>query len=137
MKDFGHCWIVGRAANELRDRKFRRHENFFSRLKTMSLPSYLHPQKVPSASANVSLIGLFVSKAIPAGEEAFRIDRPLVAVLDSTHLKDTCSNCHLWLAESGAYLDDGDAGERGKQKVKACLGCKVLKYCSKVSSLSL
>ena len=83
---------------------------------------------------------LFTSTAIDPGAEIFHVDRPLVSVLNQGHLKTACSNCFVWLPENGT---DGGAivqksvGGRGKQQVKklrACQGCKIVRYCSTVGS---
>ena len=90
------------------------------------LPSNVHVKQAPNSAGN----GLFVSKACGAGEEIFRIDRPLISVLDSPHLKDACSNCYVWVPESGV----GQFGEEKSAKIKlrACQGCKIVRYCCKV-----
>lgn len=72
--------------------------------------------------------GVFASDAIPPGVEILRIDRPLASVLDSPHLKDTCSECNLWLPENGASQS---------KRLKTCQGCKITRYCCKVGSFSL
>ena len=76
--------------------------------------------------------GLFASKACGAGEEIFRIDRPLISVLDSPHLRDTCSGCYEWVPINGV----GQSGEEKGPKIilRACQGCRVDRYCSKVGS---
>ena len=66
--------------------------------------------------------------AINEGQEILQVRRPLAA-LDSGHLQDTCSSCHLWLS------GDNQAEANEAVELKACLGCKVVKYCSKASSL--
>ena len=88
-----------------------------------TLPTHVYTQNIPDAGT-----GLFVSEAIPAGVEVLSIDRPLVAVLDSPHLKDTCSDCFLWLPENG---------EPQSKRLRACQGCKITKYCCKVGLLFL
>lgn len=90
-----------------------------------NLPPHIHTQK------NGDGTGLFALEAIPPGVEILRIDRPLVSVLDSPHLKDTCSECYSWLPENG---DDGDLQRKG---LRACQGCKITKYCCKVCVLFL
>ena len=67
---------------------------------------------------------------IAAGEEILRVLGPLAA-LDSGHLQDACSNCYLWISGNNHGSQDGDPGPQ-KVELKACLGCKVVKYCSKV-----
>ena len=73
--------------------------------------------------------GLFASKDIPAGDLILRIDRPFLAVLDSPHLNDACSNCFVWVPRGGAAVG-GD--ERDNVTLRACTGCKIVKYCGKV-----
>lgn len=97
----------------------------------MFLPSHIHRRPVPNAGT-----GLSTSRTIASGEVALRIERPLVAVLDSRHLKDACSNCYLWLPDDkvGRMPEQtAQQKERGTQgKLSSCLGCQVMKYCSKV-----
>ena len=90
------------------------------------LPAHIYTKPASNNAGN----GLFTSKGLSAGEEILRIDRPLVSVLDSPHLKDACSNCYVWVPENGV----GQFGEEGgiTTKLKACQGCKVDRYCSKV-----
>ena len=89
-------------------------------------PSLVTVRKASNDAGN----GLFASEPLGAGEEILRIDRPLVSVLDSPHLRDACSNCYVWVPE-GAVGQFGE--EKGTQvKLKACQGCKINRYCSKV-----
>ncbi|KAL6720726.1 hypothetical protein ACLMJK_002651 [Lecanora helva] len=62
-----------------------------------TLPSILYSRTASNNAGN----GLYASESIEASIEIFRIDRPLVSVLDSPHLKDACSNCYVWAPESG------------------------------------
>ncbi|KAL9128804.1 MAG: hypothetical protein Q9217_002585 [Psora testacea] len=94
------------------------------------LPIHIQPRSTPSAGT-----GLFTSHSIAAGKEILHIDRPLVAVLDSTHLQDACGNCFLWLP--GGDEDDSAAGtgkvrvrtgegeDKKRRILRSCLGCKV------------
>lgn len=86
-----------------------------------TLPPPIYTQKIANAGT-----GLFASEVIPPGVEILRVDRPLVSVLDTPHLKDTCSECSLWLPENG------DGRDAQSKRLKACQGCKITKYCSKV-----
>ncbi|KAL9606220.1 MAG: hypothetical protein Q9179_000617 [Wetmoreana sp. 5 TL-2023] len=63
--------------------------------------------------------GLFTSQAIEAGNLVFSIDHPLVCVPDNDHLNTICYNC---------FSDDGT------RKLKSCMGCKVVRYCSQALS---
>ena len=76
--------------------------------------------------------GLFATKDIGAGELVVMVNRPLIGVLDLPRLEDTCSNCFLWSAGSveGGLLPN-------KPTINWCVGCKTVKYCSKVRSISL
>ena len=78
--------------------------------------------------------GLFASKDIPAGDLILRVNRPLVTVSDSPHLNDTCSNCCIWVPQGQAA-----AVGNGKEKVtlKACTGCKIVRYCGKVGGVEI
>ena len=89
-------------------------------------PSPIFTQETPDAGT-----GLFASSAIPPGVEILRIDTPLVSVLDSPRLKDTCSECNLWLPENGH-----DRGSQGK-RLKTCHGCQITRYCCKVGPFLL
>ena len=71
--------------------------------------------------------GLFTSQAIEAGELVFCVDRPLLCVPSNPHLGETCYHCFLCIPE-GFVQQDGD-----KRRLQACMGCKVVNYCSKVS----
>lgn len=72
--------------------------------------------------------GLFATTDIAAGELIFSLERPAVAVLDSKQLDIVCSNCFASSEDRGVkYGDVADV-----VTVKACTGCRVLRYCSKV-----
>lgn len=68
--------------------------------------------------------GLFATKDLPAGAQIFTVERPLIAALSKARLGDTCANCY----KSGGEI----AG--GVEALKACTGCKQVKYCGKVST---
>ena len=91
-----------------------------------TLPSRTYTQKTSDAGTS-----LFASDAILPGVEILRVERPLVSVLDTAHLQDTCSECNLWFPESGH--DQRPPSER----LKTCLGCRVTRYCCKVGFLFL
>jgi len=73
----------------------------------------------PAANAG---LGLFTTEALPAGHLISQIQRPLITVLDSARLTDTCEWC-LRVVQGG----DGSCAS-----LKTCTGCKVVRYCSKV-----
>ena len=72
--------------------------------------------------------GLFAWKDVAAGEGINTIMRPLVLVLDTRRLADTCSNCLEW--SSQVFLRS-IVDEYEPPSLKACLGCKTMRYCSK------
>lgn len=91
--------------------------------------------------------GLFATKDIAAGSTLLLKTRPLIAELDLERLQDTCHNCFMWSQKTvracavhateadrlGRYPDcSGCQNEGDVTAVKACTGCKRVKYCSKV-----
>ena len=95
-----------------------------------NLPTHLATKSVSGAGS-----GLFTPQAIEPGVEVFHVDRPLVSVLNSGHLKTACSNCFLWLPDNGG--DGGtvvqmETGIADAKKLKACQACKIVRYCSQV-----
>lgn len=65
--------------------------------------------------------GLFATADIKIGEDVLHGKVPFVAVLDSPRLEDTCSGCF------------GKKQMEGGAELKACTGCRVVKYCDRVS----
>ena len=86
-----------------------------------TLSSRVYTQKTSDAGTS-----LFASDAIPPGVEILRVERPLVCVLDTAHLQDTCSECNLWFPETGHVQ------RSPSERLKTCLGCKITRYCCKV-----
>ncbi len=76
--------------------------------------------------------GLSVSQDIPSSTEIFRTAKPLVAVVNDTHLGDTCDNCfcyvHSGLGADGHFVSEDSA----EISVTECAGCRLICYCSKV-----
>ena len=66
--------------------------------------------------------GLFTTQPVAAGSLVFKIDRPLITVLDSTRLEYNCEWCLV------------SREDENEVRLKACNGCKVSRYCDKVSS---
>lgn len=91
-----------------------------------SLPPHIYSKNTP-ATGNT----LYTSQPIPPGKLIFRVERPLVAALDSGQLGCTCEGCYLSLAEGATVVRKDEA----KKKVKMCAGCKVVGYCCKVRFL--
>jgi len=82
------------------------------------------PDNIQIRSTANAGFGLFTTEPIPAGRLISQIERPLITVLDSARLIDTCEWC-LRVVQGG----DGGCGS-----LKACTGCKVVRYCSKVGN---
>jgi SET and MYND domain-containing protein len=69
--------------------------------------------------------GLFATANMEPGDTVLHIEAPFVAVLDSPRLEDTCGGCFgKRQVETGSEL-------------KACTGCRVVKYCDRVSRIIL
>lgn len=68
--------------------------------------------------------GLFATSDIKVGEDVLHGTVPFVAVLDTLRLEDTCSGCF------GKRQMETDA------ELKACTGCRVVKYCDRVSFMT-
>ena len=69
--------------------------------------------------------GLFATSDIKVGEDVLHAKVPFVAVLDTARLDDTCSGCF-----GKRQMDIG-------AELKACTGCRVVKYCDRVSSTAI
>ena len=68
----------------------------------------------------------------------FRIDRPLALALDAPRLRETCGQCLQWTSTDSTGLEDGGGGiftpvGADIKKLRDCMGCKVVRYCGKVS----
>ncbi|PKX98819.1 S-adenosylmethionine-dependent methyltransferase [Aspergillus novofumigatus IBT 16806] len=81
-------------------------------------PVYTRGYPAPSPGAGT---GIFSGTDIPVGGTVMLIQRPFVAVLDTERLQDTCSGC------LGQHHYNRDANV----ELKACTGCRVVKYCNK------
>ncbi|KAF7159227.1 hypothetical protein CNMCM5623_004499 [Aspergillus felis] len=79
---------------------------------------YTRGYPAPSPGAGT---GIFAAMDIPVGGTVMLILRPFVAVLDTERLPDTCSGC------LGQHHCNRDANV----ELKACTGCRVVKYCNK------
>jgi len=85
------------------------------------------------AKSSVAGSGLFASQDITAGDLILTLARPAVAALDTNNLGNVCANCFASAADPSVLH-----GEANTQvTVKACTGCKTLKYCSKVSAIGV
>ncbi len=76
--------------------------------------------------------GLSASQDIPSATEVFRTTKPLVAVVNDTHLQDTCDNCFCYV-HSGLDADGHFVSEDSPEiSVTECAGCRLIHYCCKV-----
>lgn len=82
-----------------------------------SYPSYITVKAAGSTGS-----GCFTSKEIPSGQLIFDIERPFIVTLDSARLIDTCERC----------LINAQGNDESGSSLKACTGCNVVRYCSKV-----
>jgi hypothetical protein len=73
--------------------------------------------------------GLFAARQIKLSEAILSVDQPLMLALDTPRLNDTCYYCLLFLERPGS-IGRNDKAET--KTLKACTGCKVVRYCDKV-----
>jgi hypothetical protein len=91
-----------------------------------TIPLQISQSKISGAGT-----GLFVTQAVKAGEEVFRSD-PLVSCVEDGMQSKICELCYRW--PTSRVLPHGRfcAAEDNVSDPKACSGCKVCYYCSKV-----
>jgi hypothetical protein len=98
---------------------------------TAAVPLQILPSKIAGAGA-----GLFVTRDVDSGEEIFRSCPVVNCVMDGME-RLVCDNCYAFrnsrLNPSGRFKFC--EGEGPKLELKACSGCKVSYYCSKVMTL--
>lgn len=88
-----------------------------SRTVLPSVTTKTAPGPAPNGMGN----GLFATADMNPGDTVLHIEAPFVAILDSPRLEDTCAGCFgKRQVETGSEL-------------KACTGCRVVKYCDRVS----
>lgn len=83
--------------------------------------------KVSVRPSNVAGRGLFTTEDITAGDTLLDLPRALTWALDDDRIDDTCDNCCTWIT-----LESDSEDIRVPAGVSACMGCKKVKYCSKV-----
>ncbi|KKY26210.1 putative set and mynd domain [Diplodia seriata] len=66
--------------------------------------------------------GLFAKQDIAAGDLVFALNRPLITVLDSVSLDSCCANC---------FASTGFGATNNQLDLKACTGCRTVKYCGR------
>jgi hypothetical protein len=94
---------------------------------TAAVPPQILPSKIVGAGA-----GLFVTRDVDVDEEIFR-SRPMVNCVDNKMQKLVCDNCYTYEASFVYRNEYFHATGDSKPEMKACSGCKVCYYCSKVS----
>lgn len=75
--------------------------------------------------------GVFAVKRFSPGDVLLSLERPLVAVLDKPHIDEVCSWCFL----PGPLERSAAAGRSSRpppNPINWCVGCRKVKYCSKV-----
>lgn len=77
--------------------------------------------------------GMFATSFIGLDEEVASVWHPLVAILDTDRLKDTCYYC-LTSPEMPSLVMEADQKDKGGSdgELKKCSACKIVRYCSKV-----
>ena len=73
--------------------------------------------------------GLFATGTIRPKDLVLQVIEPLVSAIDTPRLKDTCYHC-LQSVERSEIGNDRDTTL--ETSLKACTGCRVVKYCKKV-----
>ncbi|KAI9846483.1 MAG: hypothetical protein M1837_003903 [Sclerophora amabilis] len=74
--------------------------------------------------------GLLAATDLAAGTSVLSVRQPLLTVVDTAHLQETCSNCFTWRPRS-PFATVHDNGSESRPALKACLGCKAVRYCGK------
>ena len=74
--------------------------------------------------------GLFAKQTIKLSDVILTVERPLIEALDNTRLDDTCYNC---LETPGIFEQTADGLEARNSALRRCTGCKVVRYCGRVS----
>jgi hypothetical protein len=95
----------------------QRHHNMSSQSPLPLVTTKTVPGPAPNGMGN----GLFATTDIKVGEDVVYAKVPFVAVLDKPRLDDTCSACF------------GKRQMEAGTELKACTGCRVVKYCDRVS----
>jgi hypothetical protein len=95
---------------------------------TAATPLQILPSKIAGAGA-----GLFTTKDVDYGEEIFRSDPVINCVMDGMQ-NLVCDNCYAYQESKVNLSGRFRVAEDPKLEMKACGGCKVCYYCSKVNT---
>ncbi|KAI9884148.1 MAG: hypothetical protein M1823_004064 [Watsoniomyces obsoletus] len=91
-------------------------------------PGALGKAEVRPCVALPGQVGLYATADIPAGEEVLTIQEPLLLVVDSEHLDETCNACLAWTTSTRRGFT---AASDDEVTLKTCLGCHTVRYCDK------
>jgi hypothetical protein len=98
---------------------------------TAATPLQILPSKITGAG-----VGLFATQDVSCGEEIFR-SRPVVNCVGDGLQKLVCDDCYAFknsvVHPSGRFQNEEDP----EPEIKACSGCKICYYCSKVTTPSI
>ncbi|KAF2023769.1 SET domain-containing protein [Setomelanomma holmii] len=89
-------------------------------------PLQIAQSKIPRAGT-----GLFVINDVDFGQEHFR-SRPVVNCVEDGYQHLVCDYCYVYKDSKLSYSGRIRTAEDTKLEVKACIGCKVFYYCSKI-----
>ena len=109
----------------------RKFNQLFCEHTNMDLPKL--PTGVVRRRTSSAGTGLFASETIKAGEEILRVQRPYALAVDSDRLHDTCASCCLFLSSEETIQQIAQEDDDRERRLSFCLGCKIVKYCSKVN----
>jgi hypothetical protein len=93
---------------------------------TATTPLQILASKIAGAGA-----GLFTTKDVDYGEEIFRSGPVINCVMDGMQSL-VCDNCYAYQESKVNLSGRFRVAEDPKLEMKACSGCKVCYYCSKV-----
>ncbi len=96
----------------------------------MASPNALGSAEIRPCEALPGQVGLYAMADIPEGEEVIAIREPWLLVVDSEHLDETCNTCFAWTSPRRGFTAVSD----DEVTLKTCLGCRTVRYCSKVSN---
>ena len=74
-------------------------------------------------------VGLLASSALAPGTLVLSLTQPLLTILGSNDLSGSCANC---LRGDPTSPEQPSVEHRQAGSIKACTGCKTVRYCSKV-----
>ena len=88
--------------------------------------------KVEKSTLAPGGLGLTAAVAISELDDVF-FKPQLVHIADDNHLDSTCDGCFMWLGDSINFQTCTIKVDKVWPTLKKCIGCGVVRYCSKVS----